>query len=68
MKYYMISLYLYCVMNIPIYVFCPPGIDKTAGVEYLARIWTPIGQLEGKYKKYAFNSATNPSDILEQKL
>ena len=60
---YMLSLYLYCAMNIPIYVFGPPGVGKTAGAECLARIRTQIEQLEGNYKKYAFNSATNPSDI-----
>jgi MoxR-like ATPase len=60
---YMLSLYLYCAMNIPIYVFGPPGVGKTAGAECLARIRTYIEQLEGNYKKYAFNSATNPSDI-----
>ena len=60
---YMISLYLYCAMNIPIYVFGPPGVGKTAGAECLARIRTKIEKLEGNYKKYAFNSATTPSDI-----
>ena len=60
---YMLSLYLYCAMNIPIYVFGPPGVGKTAGAECLARIRTQIENLEGNYKKYAFNSATNPSDI-----
>ena len=59
----MLSLYLYSAMNIPIYVFRPSGIGKEAGVECLARIRTQIEQLEGKYKKYSFNSAPNPSDI-----
>ena len=60
---YMISLYLYCAMNIPIYVFGPPGVGKTAGAECLARIRTKNEKLVGNYKKYAFNSSTNPSDI-----
>ena len=60
---YMISLYLYCAMNIPIYVFGPPGVGKTAGAECLARIRTKIEKLVGNYKKYAFNLSTNPSDI-----
>ena len=60
---YMISLYLYCAMNIPIYVFGPPGVGKTAGAECLARIRTLNEKLEGNYKKYAFNSSTSPSDI-----
>ena len=59
----MLSLYLYCSMNFPIYIFGPYGIGKTAGAECLARIRTQIEQLEGNYKKYAFHSATNPSDI-----
>ena len=63
----MLSLYLYSAMNIPIYVFGPSGIGKEAGVECLARIRTQIEQLEGKCKKYAFNSATNPSDIFGAK-
>ena len=60
---YMVSLYLYCTMNVPIYVFGPPGVGKTAGAECLARIRNEREKLEGNYKKYAFNSATNPSDI-----
>ena len=60
---YMVSLYLYCTMNIPVYVFGEPGVGKTAGAECLARIRNEIEKLEGNYKKYAFNSATNPSDI-----
>ena len=58
---YMISLY--CAMNIHIYVFGPPGVGKTAGAEYLERIRKIIENLDGEYKKYAFNSSTNPSDI-----
>ena len=60
---YMLSLYLYCAMNIHIYVFGPPGVGKTAGAECLARIRKQIENLDGDYKKYAFNSSTNPSDI-----
>ena len=60
---YMISLYLYCAMNIHVYVFGPPGVGKTAGAECLARIRTLIENLKGNYKKYAFNSSTKPSDI-----
>ena len=60
---YMLSLYLYCAMNIHIYVFGPPGFGKTAGAECLARIRKKIENLDGNYKKYAFNSSTNPSDI-----
>ena len=60
---YMLSLYLYCAMNIHIYVFGPPGVGKTAGAECLARIRKKIENLDGNYKKYAFNSSTNPSDI-----
>lgn len=54
---YMASLYLYCTMNVPIYVFGPPGVGKTAGAECLARIRNEREKLEGNYKKYAFNSA-----------
>ena len=50
-------------MNIPVCVFGPPGVGKTAGAECLARIRTKIENLDGQYKKYAFNSSTNPSDI-----
>lgn len=60
---YMLSLYLYCAMNIHIYVFGPPGVGKTTGAECLARIRKQIENLDGDYKKYAFNSSTNPSDI-----
>lgn len=60
---YMLSLYLYSCINIPIYVFGPPDIGKTTGTECLARIRNQIEQLEGNYKKYVFNSATNPLDI-----
>ena len=65
---YMVSLYLYCIMNIPIYVFGEPGVGKTAGAECLARILNPDENSDDnnknyKYKKYAFNSATTPSDI-----
>ena len=60
---YMVSLYLYCIMNVPIYVFGPPGVGKTAGAECLARIRNEREKLDGNYKKYAFNSSTNPSDI-----
>jgi midasin (ATPase involved in ribosome maturation) len=62
-KNYMISLYLYCIMNIHIYVFGPPGVGKTAGAECLARIRARNEKLYGDYKKYAFNSSTNPADI-----
>ena len=55
---YMISLYLYCAMNILIYVFSPRGVGKTAGAEWLSIIRIQIKQLEGNYKKYA-----NPSNI-----
>ena len=47
---YMISLYLYCAMNIPVCVFGPPGVGKTAGAECLARIRTKIENLDGQYK------------------
>lgn len=59
----MISLYLYCSVNIPIYVFGPPGVDKTAEAECLTRIRTDIEKLEGNYKKYPYNPSTNPSGI-----
>lgn len=61
---YMLSLYLYCAMNIHIYIFGPSGIGKTAGSECLARIRKQIENLNSDYKKHAFNSSTNPSDIL----
>ena len=62
-KNYMISLYLYCLMNIHIYVFGPPGVGKTAGAECFARIRIQNEKLYGNYKKYAFNSSTTPSDL-----
>jgi len=46
----MVSLYLYCAMNVPIYVFGLPGVGKTAGAECLARIRNEREKLEGNYK------------------
>jgi len=37
-------------MNVPIYVFGPPGVGKTAGAECLARIRNEREKLEGNYK------------------
>lgn len=51
------------MMNIHIYVLGPPGVGKTAGAEFLAKIRTINEKLYGDYKKYAFNSSTSPADI-----
>ena len=50
-------------MNIHIYVFGPPDVGKTAGVEYLLRIMNVINRILYKKYSYAFNSSTTPSDI-----
>lgn len=44
-------------------MFGPPGVGKTAGAGGLTRIRARNGKLYGDYKKYAFNSSTNHSDI-----
>ena len=60
---YMILLYLYSLMSIPINVYGPPGVGKTSGAECISRIRKLNERLEGNYTKYSFNSDTSPSDI-----
>ena len=47
----MVILYLYCAINIYIYVFGPPDVGKNEGTEYLIRIKTEIEKLDGNIKK-----------------
>ena len=46
----MVILYLYCAINIYIYVFGPPDVGKNEGNEYLIRIRTEIEKLDGNIK------------------
>ena len=52
----MVSLYLYCTMNIPVYAFGEPLAGKRDWAEYFARIRNEIEKLEGNYKKYEFKT------------